>query len=169
MEQKDYKKILRKIQLSANMFIDTNGFAGWVYSMIATELDENAHWNFMSTEVLEKFNEEIANELQRRRGDEKDKKKEEPTQQLTVKTRKSLKGATIYPPSEEVMKKVSPKVKQAMYEPDDGPLTAKEIRAIRKEGKKQIKELGIDKGKVRSSLFSAKKKAKKKVAKKAKK
>jgi hypothetical protein len=187
MEQKDYKKILRKIQLSANMFIDTNGFAGWVYSMIATELDENAHWNFMSTEVLEKFNEEIANELQRRRGDEKDKKKEEPTQQLTVKTRKSLKGATIYPPAPAVMEMVTKrvaeelegfsdafkvrdnKIKQAAYEPDDGPLTTKEIRAIRKEGKKQIKELGIDKGKVRSSLFSAKKKAKKKVAKKAKK
>jgi hypothetical protein len=174
MEQKDYKKILRKIQLSANMFIDQNMFAGWVYSMIATELDENAHWNFISTELLEEFNKEIDNELRRRRGEQvEDKKKQEPASQLPIKTRKSLKGATIYPPAPAVMEKVSPKVKAA-YEPDDGPLTDKQTKQIKKLAKKQLPEMTIvkkrvaeelkgfsDAFKVRDKMKKAKKKAKK--------
>lgn len=172
MEQKDYKKILRKIQLGANMFVDQNMFAGWVYSMIATELDENAHWNFISTDKLEEFNREIDQELRRRRGEPmEDKKKQEPATKLP-KTK-------IYPPSDAVMKKVSPKVRKAlktMYEPDDGPLTEKQMKQVRKTAKKQITDMGIVKARVSKELegfsdaFKVRdKKAKKPAKKKAKK
>ncbi len=177
MEQKDYKKILRKIQLSANMFSNQNMFAGWVYSMIATELDENAHWNFIDTDLLTQYNKEIELELRRRRGDKtEDNNKEQPSSQLTSK---------IYPPSKAVMDKVSPKVKKAlktMYEPDDGPLTKKEIKAIQKVADKQMADMGIVKNrvakelegfsdafKVRDKKAKAKKKTAKKKAKKTKK
>lgn len=141
MEQKDYKKLLRKIQLSANMFIHRNGFAGWVYSMIATELDENAHWNFIETDKLEEFSKEIEKELRRRRGDDEDKKQEEPVPKLPVKTRKSLKGAKIYPPPPAVMKIVTARVAKELEGFSDAFKVRDEMRKAKKApAKKKAKK-----------------------------